>query len=232
MFNYAGEASEEIVQVDFWFDPACPWAWLASRWMLEVERVRPVTVRWHVMSLSVLNEGRDLDEAYREFLDRAWAPVRVVLAAAREHGDAVVLPLYTAIGRRIHVEGRGEEVAELGSYEHLLREALLEVGLPEELVKAGDDDTHDDELRASHHEGMDPVGADVGTPVIHVPGPEGSTVAFFGPVVTPAPRRTRLKHQTGWSGTRRDTRPGTHTPSRELRDGDSGDDYGSCGGAR
>lgn len=176
------------VTADFWFDPVCPWAWLTSRWMLEVEQVRPVTVRWHVMSLAVLNEGRDHDDRYRELLDRAWGPVRVLTAAQREHGDSVLLPLYTAIGNHLHVQGRGKEAAELGSYEQVLREALVEVGLPEELVKAAEEDSYDAEVRASHDAGMGPVGTDVGTPVIHVPGADGRTVAFFGPVVTPTPR--------------------------------------------
>src|SRR5258708_115796 len=96
---------DELAQADFWFDPLCPWAWVTSRWMLEVERVRPVEARWHMMSLAVLNEGRDLPENYRTFLDAAWGPVRVFMAAAAGHGDQVLLPLYTASGTRYHVEG-------------------------------------------------------------------------------------------------------------------------------
>lgn len=176
------------VEVGFWFDPICPWAWMTSRWMLEVERVRPVRVAWHVMSLAVLNEGRELDDGYRALMDRAWGPVRVVIAAQDEAGPEVALPLYTAIGRRLHDEGRGSEAAEAGSYDVVLREALVEVGLPESLADAAHTTAGDDRLRESHHEGMDLVGMDVGTPVIHVPGADGSVVAFFGPVVSPAPK--------------------------------------------
>jgi hypothetical protein len=170
-----------MTTADFWFDPICPWAWMTSRWMLEVEQVRPVQTRWHTMSLAVLNEGRELPEKYVDLMGRAWGPVRVLTAARLEHGDGVILPLYTAMGTRIHPGGR-EDLTEVCA------EALAEVGLPARLLDTADSDALDEELRAEHHRGMDPVGMDVGTPVIHVPGPQGSTIAFFGPVVTPTPR--------------------------------------------
>jgi 2-hydroxychromene-2-carboxylate isomerase len=163
-------------QADFWFDPACPWAWMTSRWMLEVEKIRPVDVKWHVMSLSVLNENReDLSDFYKEAIGRMWGPVRVVIAAQIEHGDEFVLPLYTAFGNRIHLEDRDVDRA-------LIVEALEEAGLPASLADVAESDKYDVQLRASHKDGIDRVGQDVGTPVIAV-----NDVAFFGPVVTPAP---------------------------------------------
>ncbi|WP_462203894.1 DsbA family protein, partial [Frankia sp. CcWB3] len=139
----------EAVFADLWFDPSCPWAWLTSRWLLEVEKIRPVRIRWHVMSLSVLNEDRDMPEQYKQLLASAWGPARLCAAAVDRHGADILRPLYTALGRRRHLD------------------------------KA----EWDERVRASHAEGIGRVGMDVGTPVIAV----GET-AFFGPVITPAPK--------------------------------------------
>ena len=169
-------AATDRTPVDFWFDPLCPWAWMTSRWVLEVEKVRRIAPAFHVMSLAYLNQDKDIPEEYREKLEGAWGPVRTLIAAAELEGDQVLLPLYTAMGNRTHLGGREIDRA-------LVEESLAEVGLPTTLADAMEDPSYDDAVKKSHHLGMDQVGMDVGTPVISVDG-----VAFFGPVVTPAPK--------------------------------------------
>jgi DSBA-like thioredoxin domain len=173
------DVNEHNQHADFWFDPVCPWAWITSRWMLEVEAVRGVSTSWHIMSLAYLNltqhEGQGLSEEYLQRMEQAWGPVRICEAAAREKGEDVLLPLYTAIGSRFHNEHRRDVEA--------LKEALDEVGLPQSLLEAARSSEFDEEIKKSHRAGMEQVGLDVGTPVISVDG-----CAFFGPVVTPIPR--------------------------------------------
>ena len=187
-------SSAGATPADFWFDPLCPWAWMTSRWMLEVEKVRPVVVRWHVMSLSVLNEDKldTLPERYAALLRDGWGPVRVVIAAQEQHGDEVVGPLYTALGTRFHNQEQPRN-------RETIVAALEEVGLPASLADYADSDEYDTQLRASHKEGIDKVGQEVGTPVIAVPGSDGEQIAFFGPVVTPAPRGEEAAKL--WDGT-------------------------------
>jgi len=180
-------AADETTAVDFWFDPTCPWAWITSRWVLEVQQVRPVRVSWHVMSLAVLNEGREQSDKHLQAMQKAMGPVRVCLAALKAGYD--LLPLYTAYGERIH--GEGVDVGDPS----LHTSALEAAGLPTDLAAAADDPAYDEAVRGSHHAGMDPVGLDVGTPVVHVDGE-----AFFGPVLSRIPRGEQAG--TVWDGAR------------------------------
>ncbi len=170
----AGRGRRE--KAELWFDPVCPWAWMTSRWLMEVEKVRDVDVTWSVMSLSVLNSGRDLPASYREPMEKAWGPVRIIIAASEARGQQVVKPLYDAMGTRIHPGGRKD-------YDEVIAESLEEVGLPATLAKAAHQKKYDAAVRRSHKRGISLVGEDVGTPVISVAG-----TAFFGPVMTPAPK--------------------------------------------
>jgi hypothetical protein len=166
-----------VTKAEFWFDPLCPWAWITSRWILHAAEVRPIEVQWHVMSLAYLNSDKDdLSDGYRKRLAHAWGPVRVCIAAEQQFGPEVLLPLYTAMGNRFHLEGKPKDRA-------TFEEALAEADLPTSLADAAETDEFDDALKRSHHAGMDQVGTDVGTPVISVDG-----AAIFGPVVTPAPK--------------------------------------------
>src|SRR6202030_2431044 len=169
--------AQDREDMQFWFDPLCPWAWIASRWMLEVEQVRPVKVNWHVMSLAVLNEGKeDMPERYQELMKQAWGPVRVAIAAEQKFGPDVLLPLYTALGNRFHLEKAPKDAETITA-------ALAEAGLPASLAAAVDSTEYDAAVRASHAEGIERVGYDVGTPVISV-----GEMSVFGPVISPIPR--------------------------------------------
>jgi 2-hydroxychromene-2-carboxylate isomerase len=166
--------------VQFWFDPLCPWAWITSRWMHEVEAVRPVRTDWRIMSLAYLNlvqhEGKGLSPEYLDRMARAWGPVRVCAAAVAHEGPDVLGPLYTEIGTRFHNQARREDP-------NVLTEALAAAGLPGSLADAAESAEFDDAIKASHHEAFDEVGLDVGTPVLRIRGN-----ALFGPVITPAPK--------------------------------------------
>lgn len=163
-------------QVDFWFDPSCPWAWMTSRWMLEVEKVRDVHTTFHVMSLSVLNEGRDLPAEYLAHMEKAWLPARAALLVEQRHGSERLREFYTEIGTRFHPLGEPVNADTVAA-------ALEAVGADADILAVAQTDAIDDDLRRSHHEGMDPVGDEVGTPVVRINGK-----SLFGPVISPAPK--------------------------------------------
>jgi len=170
--------ASSVVPVDIYVDPACPFAFQTARWVQEVAKVRNIETTCNVMSLAELNGGKtDAPPEWADWLVKAWRPVRVLTAARLAHGQEIMWPLYLSMATAIHVD-------KVEDYDVVIAGALEANGLPAELAAAADSTEFDDEVRASHHRGMDLVGMDVGTPVIHVPGADGETVAFFGPVIT------------------------------------------------
>jgi predicted DsbA family dithiol-disulfide isomerase len=163
-------------EAEFWFDPVCPWAWMTSRWILEVEKVRDISVRWNLFSLAYLNRDKELPEDYKARLIRSWHATRVIAAAQKAKGANITLPLYTAISSRIHLKKMDVGIA-------LFEEALAEVGLDTALAQAMNDESFNSAIIESHERGIALVGNDVGTPIISVSG-----AAFFGPVISPAPK--------------------------------------------
>ncbi|PFG28178.1 DsbA family protein [Corynebacterium renale] len=166
--------------VTFWFDVSCPFCWQTSRWIKEVEKVRDITVNWVPMSLSVLNEGRDLDPGYMEMMKANWGPARV-FAAVKDQEPEKIDELYTAMGTIVHPGGESGK-KDFGAYDDVIARALEEVGLDASYADYANTDEHDDRLRAYHQGAMDAVGDEVGTPVVKL-----GDVAFFGPVITRVP---------------------------------------------
>lgn len=170
-----------MTQADFWFDPICPWTWITSRWLVEAAAVRDLQIRWHPMSLAILNAGNEIPPEYQRLHEVSTGFLRVIVATDKEHGQPGVEAFYDALGEQLFVQGNDD-------YDAVLTEALVAAGLPAELAAAAGDAAHDADLKASHDAGMALVGMDVGSPVISVPGPTGAPIAFFGPVISPAPK--------------------------------------------
>lgn len=159
---------------------------MTSRWVDEVAKHRPLEVTWRIMSLAVLNENQDVPESYKAFFPRALRYTRLVAAVSELEGPQWVKPLYDELGERIHPGGSKNP-------DEVIPAALAALGLNADYGKYSDSDEYDEQMRSSHFDGIGRVGEDVGTPVIAVNG-----VAFFGPVISPAP--TGQQALTLWDG--------------------------------
>lgn len=166
--------------VKFWFDVSCPFAWVTSRWIKEVEKVRDIQVEFIPMSLAVLNDGRDLDPDYMEKMKANWGPARVFAKVATEQPDKVD-ELYTVMGSIVHREGNSGRT-DFGGYDDVIAEALQRAGLDASFADVANTEDYDPQLREFHESGISSVGDEVGTPIVKL----GDT-AFFGPVLTKIP---------------------------------------------
>ena len=163
-------------KAEFWFDPMCPWAFITSRWILEVEKVRDIEVSWNIFSLPHLNKDREMPEKYVAIFANSWSCARVIKAVENQYGKEKTLPLYTAISTRIHV--LKETVSQ-----DLLIDALKEIGADTKFAQEMSNSNWDKEIIESHERGIKLVGNDVGTPIIAI-----NRIGFFGPVISPAPK--------------------------------------------
>ncbi|MFA7322860.1 MAG: disulfide bond formation protein DsbA [Candidatus Nanopelagicales bacterium] len=166
---------------DFYIDPMSPWAWVTARWLEEVTGLRDVQVNWQVMCLDILHEGDELPESYAAWLKATWKAPRAIEAARAAAGDDAARRLLFAIGRLTNVE-RNRDI------DAVIAMAVAECGLPDSVAAAAESTEFDAAVRASHDEAMALGGKDVGTPILAIPGPDGTRVGLFGPVVTPTPR--------------------------------------------
>jgi protein-disulfide isomerase-like protein with CxxC motif len=167
----------ETTSADFWIDPSCPWSVMTASWLAEVQRERGVDVRWHAMSLAVLNEGNEIPEEWAQLTADSWGPVRVLAAADERFEPDRVRALVLALGRRLHADGRRDVDA-------VIRESVEEAGLPAELAELAWVTDLDEVVRLSHKRAMALGGDDVGSPILSVPGAEGEPVGFYGPIVS------------------------------------------------
>jgi hypothetical protein len=163
-------------KAEFWFDPVCPWAFITSRWILEVEKVRDIEISWNIFSLPHLNKDREMPERYKTIFANSWSSARVIKAVENQYGKEKTLRLYTAISTRIHV--KKESVSQ-----DLLNDALNEIGVDSKYALEMNNSDWDKEIIQSHERGIELVGDDVGTPIIAING-----IGFFGPVISPAPK--------------------------------------------
>lgn len=175
-----------MADVDFYFDPVCPWAWLTSRWVMNVQDERPMTVDWKFICLRIVNEDKDYERDFRPGYERGHTRglelLRVAAAARAEVGPETVAPLYTTFGRIIHLDRNATAFDDPAG----IAGVLAELGLPAGLGAFATTTDYDDVVRAETVEALDRCGGNIGTPVLTFGPPDGPS--FFGPVINKAPK--------------------------------------------
>lgn len=180
-------AEQPPVDVEFFLDPVCPWCWITSRWVTHVQVEKRYTVGWRFISLEILNESKERSPEYQAVHQAGQRALRVADQVRIDHGNDAVAAFYTALGTRIHIEQRREEL--VGDTEAFMAEALTEAGLDPVLAGHVDDDSHDAYLRSETELALSRTGPDVGTPILtFAPGQGEREGSFFGPVISKAPR--------------------------------------------
>jgi len=174
--------------LEFYFDPVCPWAWITSRWVTNVQQLRNYEVSWRFISLKMINGERGYagNNAYEQIHNAGLAGLRVASAARAQGGNASVAALYTALGNAIHVGGRREEMVK--DPHTFLLSVVADAGLPSEIAAAFEDSTHDEVIRYETEAALSRTGKDVGTPILTFHPKAANEASLFGPVISKAPK--------------------------------------------
>jgi len=178
-----------VADLQFFFDPVCPWAYITSRWVTEVQQQRNYDVSWKFISLFMINDERGYGEGKQAWRDGHFAglqALRVASAARTSAGNDAVAAVYTALGKAIHADKRRPESS--GGMQNLLREVLTEAGLNPDWAKSADDELHDEVIRYETKAALEATGKDVGTPILIFNPGSAEQSSFFGPVISKIPR--------------------------------------------
>lgn len=178
-----------MADLQFYFDPVCPWAYITSRWVTEVQQQRGYDVSWKFISLFMINDERGYGEGNKAWRDAHFAglqALRVASAARAAAGNDAVAAVYTALGKAIHVDKRRPE--QEGGMPSLVHKVLGEAGLNPDWAKSADDELHDEVIRFETKTALEATGKDVGTPILIFNPGSPEQASFFGPVISKIPR--------------------------------------------
>ena len=201
--------------LEFYFDPVCPWAWITSRWVTNVQQLRNYEVSWKFISLRMINAERGYagHEAYEQIHNAGLAGLRVASAARAQGGNASVAAVYTALGNAIHIGGRREEL--VNDPKSFLLSIVADAGLPAEVAAAFEDSTHDEVIRYETEAALSRTGKDVGTPILTFNPKSANEASLFGPVISKAPKGEEA--MTLWDAVQTIAESGVAEIKRSLR---------------